>query len=87
MSPETKAKVEAFIAKRRLTDKEVFHNGFHEITPLHMIDTIMSAKGEISFSNYDCANLDRIMELLLRYCTEHNIPLGDYVPETLEEQL
>lgn len=87
MTSELKAKVDAFIAKHRKPDSEVFHNGFHEITPLNLIDSILSAKGEISFSNYDCANLDRVIELLLRYCEEHNIPMGDHVPETLKDSI
>jgi hypothetical protein len=84
MSPEEHAKVNDFIAKHRKTDAEVFHNGFHEITPVHLLDSLLSAKGEISFSNYDCNNLDRVMEIVFRYCEEHNIPWGNHLPETLK---
>lgn len=66
----------------RLKDKEVWHNGFHLITPEHMIGSLSTAKTEISYSNYDCANLDRLREILYRYCEEHNIPLGQPLDET-----
>ena len=60
----------------RLKDKDVWHNGFHPISPEHLIGSLETAKQEISYSNYDCANLDRLREILYRYCEEHNVPLG-----------
>ncbi len=83
MTPAQSAAVARHLAARRLTDEDLWSNGFHAITPIQLLDTVRTAQGIISYSNYDCANLDRVFELALRYCAEHNIPLGDHMPETL----
>ena len=57
----------------RIKDEELWSNGFNDITPAHLLDTIQTAKDKIDYSNYDCANLNRLQEILLRYCEEHNI--------------
>lgn len=64
----------------RITDKDLWHNGFHPITPEHLIDSLRSAKEVINYSNYDCDNFNRLKEILLRYCEEHKIPLGKPLP-------
>lgn len=59
--------------KNRLPNNQLKHNGFHEITPYHLLDSLESAKDVISYSNYDCANYDRIIEILIRYCEQNKI--------------
>jgi hypothetical protein len=76
-------KIQKFVKRHRINDVNLHHNGFHNITPLHLIDTIQTVKESLDYSNYDCGNLDRLMEILFRYVEEHKIPLGDVVPETL----
>lgn len=63
------------LSKRRIEDSELWHNGFHPISPAHLIESLLSAKEELSFSNYDCANFDRLAEVLMRYCEEHHISI------------
>ena len=60
----------------RIPNSVLWHNGFHPITPEHLIDSLQTAKDNLDFSNYDCANYDRLREILLRYAEEHHIPLG-----------
>lgn len=64
---------------RRLNDEQIWHNGTHEITPQHLIETLNFASQEINYSNYDCGNLGRLKEILLRFCEQNNIPLGEPV--------
>lgn len=63
------------LAKRRKKDDFLWHNKFHSITPAHIIESLLTAKNELNYSNYDCDNFNRVIEILLRYCEEHNIPL------------
>jgi hypothetical protein len=63
------------LAKRRKKDDFLWNNGFHPITPAHLIESLFTAKNELNYSNYDCDNFNRVIEILLRYCEEHNIPL------------
>lgn len=65
--------------EQRESDADLWHNGFHPITPEHMIDSLASAKDALSSSNYDMENLDRVKEILLRYCEENNIPRGNAI--------
>lgn len=63
------------LERRRIKDKSLWHNRFHSITPAHLIESLYSAKNELNYSNYDCSNFDRVIEILLRYCEEHKIPI------------
>lgn len=63
------------LEKTRIKSGYLWDNGFHSITPAHLIESLYSAKNELNYSNYDCSNFDRVIEILLRYCEEHNIPL------------
>ncbi len=83
MTPSQSVALNRHLAANRMTDEDLWSNGCHAITPIHLFDTVRTAKDIISYSNYDCANLDRLLELALRYCAEHNVSLGDHIPETL----
>jgi hypothetical protein len=63
-------------SQARMKTDDLWHNGFHPISPLQIIDSIETAKEEIDFSNYDCENLNRAREILLRYCEEHGIKVN-----------
>lgn len=60
----------------RMDDAELWHNGFHPITPANLINSLESAKEVINYSNYDCANFNRLIEILLRYSEEHGIEVS-----------
>jgi hypothetical protein len=88
MTPKQKKAVDEYLKTHRVEGEDLVHNGFHSITPLQLIDTLATAKDALDYSNYyDCGNLDRILTYLLMYCEEHNIPLGEHVPETFESSL
>lgn len=87
MEAKEKELLEKFLAGRTLSDEDLTNNGFHDITPAHLIDTIVTAQGVLDYSNYDNANLDRILTYLLRYWKEHNIPLGPHCPEGLWDKI
>jgi hypothetical protein len=57
----------------RISDEDLWDNGFNAITPENLLDTIHTAKEKIDYSNHDCANLLRLQEILFRYCEEHGI--------------
>lgn len=59
----------------RISDEDLLHNGFHPITPDHLLDTLESAKEELSFSNYDTSNINRVIELLIRYYKQNNVDI------------
>lgn len=68
----------------RIADKDLNHNGFHPITPYHLLESIETARKALSFSNYDCENYKRVIEILIRYYREHGIDISgsmefDYV--------
>lgn len=79
-----KAALDKLIKNHSIDEEDLWHNGFCKITPIHLIDSVKTAQNEISYSNYDCANLDRLLTLALRYCKEHDIPFGEHIPETLK---
>lgn len=65
------------LAKNRMTDKDLWHNGFHPILPVNLVESVTTAKNQISYSNYDCNNLSRLIEIMMRYCEEHGISLTE----------
>lgn len=85
MNPKEKALLDKYLEGRTMSQEDLTNNVFHDITPLMLINTIASAKEALNYSNYDNANLDRILTYLLRHWKEHNIPLGDHCPEGLWE--
>ncbi len=87
MTTNESTQLQRFIEARTQEGNDLVHNGCHAITPLHLIDTIVTAKDAINYSNYDCANLDRALTYLLKYWSEHNIPLGEDIPEGLKQKL
>lgn len=48
--------------------------------PVSVIESIKMAKNELSYSNYDNANLDIAIKVIKRFCKEYGIPnrLGGY---------
>jgi len=43
--------------------------------PLQVIDSIKTAKNELSYSNYDNANFDIAIKVIRRFCKDNKIPM------------
>lgn len=87
MTTKEKALLTKFLATKVQSESDLVHNGCHPITPLHLVDTIISVKDAVSYSNYDCGNLDRILTYLIKYWMEHDVPPGEDIPTGLAEYL
>lgn len=83
---KTDAQVLVTITKDRMSDEELTGNGLHSIDPIHLLGTIEFCRETVSYSNYDCGNLDRLKEILLRYCEGKGIALApNGVPKAMKE--
>jgi len=55
--------------------KKMFHdfNDFYR-SPEHIINSINTAKNELSYSNYDNFNFDIAIKIIEKFCSDNNVP-------------
>lgn len=55
------------------TDSEGKKQTFYR-SPYQLIDSLNSAKDEMSYSNYDNMNFDITIEIIKQFCKDNNLP-------------